>query len=158
MRHRAIAWLIAGLAVVLAAGYAADAYRSTDHSPVYTVGELQAHLADNARGWVGRSVRVRAIAMYCWSPDVEMLGECYEIRPRLQDQGGYGAAITLEWRTLNPPWQFLTHLPLIGRLVPPAQVIHWDTVATYRVQLRKLPAGPQAMPPSYVALLPDAVP
>jgi hypothetical protein len=52
----------------------------------------------------------------------------------------------------------LRGLPVLGKLMPPPQLLRWEEVATYRVQLRAVPAAACPARPCYVRLVLDATP
>ncbi len=102
---------------------------------VYTVADLARQVARDRVAWVGPTLRVRGmiVALPRWvarSPDVGGT-EVILTRPRLVDQGG---VVDFPLVT-GPPDPLLVdarRLPLIGRLLPPAQSLQRGPSITTR--------------------------
>jgi hypothetical protein len=126
---------------------------------VYSVATLQAGLAHQPRVWLGRTVRVRGVAvppgcvvresMLCLK---EPSGIAYIVDPITC------TFLPLSLGAANALLSLLRHLPLAGRLAPAAQTPHWGELTTYRVQLLVVPPASCALAPCYQAALLDAAP
>jgi hypothetical protein len=134
------------------------AIRSAE-GPVYSVATLQAGLAHQPGVWLGRTVRVRGVAvppgcvvresMLCLK---ESSGVAYIVDPITC------AFLPLSRGAANALLSLLRHLPLAGTLAPAAQTPHWGELTTYRAQLRVVPPARCALAPCYQAALLDAAP
>lgn len=149
----AVSWLV--LLIVLAGlllatcSAAVTTSRRPVRAPVYTVGELRAYLAQDAGAWVGRTILVRGM----------VAGEpAYHPSPSLVDANAAAAVdpLPLTWTGPDPLRANLRRLPILGGIVPRAQILHWGEVAVYRVELRATPAGSCPSAPCYQAVLLDA--
>jgi hypothetical protein len=123
---------------------------------VYSIAQVQQGVAARPRAWLGRAVSVRAIAYGCWAVGGRDTANC-RWRPGLVDRIGQTDALALTWAAQSPLLHVLRHLPVIGGLVPAAQVTHWDIPAIYRIRLQ---AGPCSVPgdhPCAEAVLLDAL-
>jgi hypothetical protein len=151
-RTAAACWLIALSGLLLATCTAmVTASRQLEGTQVYTVAQVQMHLARDDQPWVGRTILVRGM----------VAGEpAYHPVPSLVDADAAATAdpLPLAWTGPDPMRAYLRRLPVLGRLVPRVQAVHWGEVALYRVQLRAAPANSCASPPCYEALLLDAAP
>jgi hypothetical protein len=125
---------------------------------LYTVAQLRERLAANPRAWVGRVVRVRAIAYGCWALGGPGNAKCRIWRPSLIDRIGQADPLALSWAPPNPLLATLRQLPLVGDLLPPPQGTDWDVPAVYRVRIRVVAAGQCGAAACYQALLVDAAP
>jgi hypothetical protein len=67
---------------------------------------------------------------------------------------GWAEGLPLALGPANPIRAFLRRLPVVGRVAPRAQTLHWDTLAIYRVQFRALHGN--ACAACYEAVLLDA--
>jgi hypothetical protein len=134
-----------------------------DGGHVYTVTALQAHLAQEPAVWVHRTVRVRALAEAdgCARWDRAERPSCLEWQVLLFDPGADARAHPLAL-VPGPVLALLTvlrRLPFLRRLVLAPQRVHWEAVATYRIQLRAVSAPPNDPAPCRCeALLLDAAP
>jgi hypothetical protein len=147
--------VLALAAVVLWAGQAMlKTIDSAASSQFYTVSEVQANLERHPAAWVGRTAWVRGIVVPagCGASDAT---PCHDKPVYLLDRSG-AVLLPLTERRLNPLVVLLRRLPLVGRFVPGAPVVHWGTLATYRVQLVAAPATTCSAAPCYQALL-DAI-
>ena len=139
-------------------------------SPVYTVTELRTSLAHDPRAWVGHVVLVRGTVTGCGfglpCPLVMAVrcaprGSCRPIRlsgMMLVDQptASWLRGLPVQLGTQNPQLAFLRRLPLVGRVVPPPQVVHWGIPAVYRVQVQATQQSVCGRSPCYEAVLEDA--
>jgi hypothetical protein len=109
--------------------------------PVYSVGALRARVQDDPDRWVGRTVRVYAVAERCAAPITDSVTSCRDPRPALFDAASQpwptllllpdGAAPTLrEW---------LRRLPLVNSLVPALPTPRWGVATAYTLQVRLEP-------------------
>jgi hypothetical protein len=160
VRQRVLLIAALGLVVVAVLAVVARA-RPFDRSLVYSVVDLRRHLAEDPRPWLGRRLLVRgeAIAVAC-PVDPGTPGLCAPPWGYLTDPGPSLAVdpLPLEWAGADPLLTAVRHLPLLGDFIPPPQVVHWEQVAVYRVQLRAAAIGVCGIPPCYEALLLDAAP
>jgi hypothetical protein len=134
------------------------AIRSAE-GPVYSVATVQAGLAHQPSGWLGRTVRVRGVAvppgcvlresMLCLK---ESHGFAYIVDPITF------AFLPLSLGAANGLLALLPPLPLAGTLAPAAQTPHWGELTTYRAQLLVMPPASCALAPCYQAALLDAAP
>jgi hypothetical protein len=119
------------LGLVLATGIMVAAISNVgSQRTIYTVGEVQADLARSPATWVGRTILVQGTVVAGDPVDYPSLN--------LVDVDALATVDPLPLVRLGPDplWAFLRHLPWLGSLATPAQIIHWDEVAVYRVQLR----------------------
>jgi hypothetical protein len=155
-------WRITALGLVLVAVLAVVAFDwSFNVSPVYSVAALRARLAGDPRPWLGRRLLVRgeAIVVACpTDPGTPVL--CPPPWGYLTDPGPSLAVepLPLEWAGTDPLLTAVRRLPLVADFIPPPQVVHWEQVAVYRVQLRAAAIGLCGMPPCYEVVLLDAAP
>jgi hypothetical protein len=106
--------------------------------PPYSVGALRTAVARQPRAWANRTVLVYGTLAGCPYPRP---GFCTSWQPRLDDPWADPAAaqtpaIALVWQRPDPVHALLRRLPLLGRLMPPLQVLRWGVPATFRVQIR----------------------
>jgi hypothetical protein len=141
-------------------------------SPVYTVTELRGSLRQDPGAWVGHVVLVRGTVTGCGfglpCPAVMVVrcttrGPCRPLGPpgmMLVDQptASWLRGLPVQLGAENPQLAFLRHLPLVGRVVPPPQVVHWGIPAVYRVQLQPWQWSVCGSSPCYEAVLEDAAP
>jgi hypothetical protein len=126
---------------------------------VYTVWALRAALQQAPQDWVGRTLLVRGVVKSC--PYVGY-GPCARWQPALSDRWAAArsaavAPLPLVWGSAPPLLSFLRRVPFLGSVTPPPQELHWDTLTSYRIQLRAGSCG-WAHLPCYEALLVDAGP
>jgi hypothetical protein len=132
--------------------------------PLYTVAEVQAHLAHGPRYWVGRTLFVRGEIVPCLAMPSAANHLCAALAPR-----GWQPPSPSPWRAANDPLPvvragldpFLApvrRLPPLGDLLPAPQVLQWGAVATYRVHVRTIPNSLCGASVCYEALLLDAAP
>jgi len=160
MKHPSF-WLVAPLGVLLAAVLAVAAFAGVGRSPIYSVAAVQAGLARDPQAWLGRTVLVRGVVEPCLgSGSLARFLHCHrQPQDRLDpDPATEGGSLPLVSGSQNVWLAFLRHLPLMDRVLPPQQTPQWRTLATYRVQLRAMPAGDCTGQPYYEALLLDAAP
>jgi hypothetical protein len=161
MKH-ALFLLLGTLGITLGANLLVRIATSTP-GPVYTVAALQRHLAQEPSAWVGRAVRVRATvyADGCATWDDGTLPACREWLALLFDPEEHASVppLTLARGPMPPLLAALRRVPVLQRLAPAPQVVHWETVATYRIQLRAASCHRGGAPRcTYEALLLDAAP
>jgi hypothetical protein len=143
-----------GLAGLLLAGWltALATHVHLEHSPVYTVAQVQTLLAREPKQWLGRTLLLHGM----------VAGEpAYHPMPSLVDADAAVAIAPLPVARSTRPdplRAFLRRVPLLGELVPAPQALRWGADATYRVQLRGAPGTWCTMPPCYQAVLLDAAP
>jgi hypothetical protein len=144
--------LVGGLALVASTvSHGASAF-----GPVYTVSGLAAGLADNPRAWMGRTVLVRGVAGW---PSCPPNASCAFAWPSLIDAGAsMGRMLPLSMGPADPLLALLRRLPLVGRLVPGWQVLHWGRPAIYRVQVQDVAGTSRNGAPHYRVLLLDPAP
>jgi hypothetical protein len=132
--------------------------RVQQQDPVYALSALQTGVSERPVTWVGRTLRVQAIATtgYCFRPVSIQSPACDTWRPALSDPIASVAPLPLAWSDASLLLVFLRRLPLLGPALPPSPAVHWGSVATYRVRLAPAPATACASPPCYQALLLDA--
>jgi hypothetical protein len=126
---------------------------------VYTVAAVRAGLVHHPGVWLGRTVRVRGVAvasgclvresMLCMKESDDL---AYIVDPTTR------ASLPLTRGSANSLLALLRRLPLAGTLAPAAQTPHWGELATYRAQLLVVPPARCALAPCYQALLLDAAP
>jgi hypothetical protein len=138
-------WLVALPGLLLATIVAVAALAGVGRSPVYSAAAVQTGLARDPQAWVGRTVRVRSVAVAagCFVATESDLALCAPLRPWLHDAdpGAAPTRMPLTWAGADPLPTFLCRVPLLSRLVPAPQAIQWDVVATYRVRLQALPSA-----------------
>jgi hypothetical protein len=149
------------LGLLLAAGLAVPAISwLPDHAPVYTVAQLQAHLARDPTALVGRTLRVRGIAnpAGCSTTDAQQGAPCPDRwRQGIVDPDGV-TLLPLTAGPSNPLLAFVRRVPVLGGLAPAPQAVHWGVLATYRVRLGAMPHSLCGTTPCYEARLLDATP
>ena len=139
-------------------------------SPVYTVTELRTSLAHDPRAWAGHVVLVRGTVTGCGfglpcplvmavrcstrgpCPPIGLPGMMLVDQPTASRLRGF----PVQLGAANPQLAFLRRLPLVGRVVPPPQVVHWGIPAVYRVQLQPTQGSVCGSSPCYEAVLEDA--
>jgi hypothetical protein len=122
--------------------------------PVATVAEVEHGLAEDPAGWSGRIVRVRGrvVRDVIWQAPDSLVPQLALVDPG-RTQGTQ--ALPLTWGGPDPVLAGLRGLPLLGRLVPPAQRLREGTTALYRVRVQLY--APASRAPAGAALL-DADP
>jgi hypothetical protein len=158
-------FLTAG-ALVLAGCAALAMMRPTSQDPVYSVSTLRADLRRDPEAWVGRTVRVRAIAQVCevcGGQQVRLPGTGTDAAGSLPlmllmpaEATGGAEPLPLVIAPGSPRLEFLRHVPLLDHLVPAPQTIQWAVVAVYRVQLRVAICAAGVPPPCYATVVLDA--
>lgn len=161
-------FLLLGILVLAFAGLLARvATGAAGAGPVYSVAALQTHLAQEPTAWVRRTVWVRAIAYAdgcaTWGTgDLPTdLPTCLEWQALLFDRGAAASAHPLALARGSAPslLAFLRRVPVLRWWAPTPQVVQWNDVATYRIQVRAVSCRPHhALPCTYEALLLDAAP
>jgi hypothetical protein len=152
------------LGLVLLTGLAVAVLGSQGHrSRVYTVAELRAGLHQDPGTWVGRTLRVRGVVMWCGAT-LTGLPTAPCIRGLAVLRGvtgaGEGSSLLLGRGQPDPAYAPLRGIPLLGYLLPAPAAFHWGVPATYTVEIVALPAArpdTKAMY-DYEALLQDAAP
>lgn len=125
--------------------------------PIYSVEYMRDELVAQPRAWLGRTVRLYAVAthlrvQYCPFPVDVCVGEM----PVFAAPGTAPTpSLPLVWGLSDPTRARLRQVRLLASIVPP-QAPHWGRPATYRVVLRRLP-GPRCRR-CYAAVLLDASP
>jgi hypothetical protein len=130
-------------------------------SAVYTVAQVRDHLARDRAAWVGRTVRIRALAEPCparGNPYGPM--GCPRPQPDLADPEGADLAdpLPLVVGSGSPLLAALRRLPLVGGWVPPLPAPPWEVLHTYQVRLQAAPGGSCGVALCFEAVLLDAAP
>jgi hypothetical protein len=122
-------------------------------SHVYTVAELRRQVLRTPQDWMGRTVQVQGRVVsyrartdpFTWRTHVILI-----------DAGvpTWGEGLPLVAGPVDPMLAVLRRTPLVGRLVPRPQPLHWDTLAIYRVQVHTRPGS--SCTTCYEAVLLDA--
>jgi hypothetical protein len=156
MRHGVAVSLVGLLLAGVLAVMALRSHRGQE--PVHSVAEVQAHLADDPRAWVGRTVRVHGWAVACLAvsgaPPLLFDNPCPAY---LVDSASARAseALPLAWTSQDPVPAFARRFPLLSELLPPPTAPVWGARATNRVRLLPATCG---VAPCYMAQLLDAAP
>jgi hypothetical protein len=146
---------VAPLGLLLAAALVLAALGGRqERGTVFSVEELRMGLQRAPGQWVRHTVRVRGVAWPCqgWAT-----GPCLAGSPVLTDPET-DAGLALARQPADPLWAVVRAVPLVGGLAPPRQVLRWGVLASYRVQIRGVPAASCVYWPCYEALLLDAAP
>ena len=143
---------IGALAVLVGAGaylslvYNDSGHGSADQGTVYSVAAVNAYLANDPGSWLGRTIQVRGEIVPCIAVPSAGGGPCAELTPDSGRLEGYlksgmptAVALPVMHAGLDPVRSVVRWVPLLGRLVPAPQELHWGVVATYRVQLASVP-------------------
>ena len=129
--------------------------------PIYTVAALHLQLARRGTWWLGRTVRVRAVAADC-IPRVDAPPDepCVRLPPSLIDTGVREPTLwfPIDLGNPSPLLAVLRALPAVGYLAPSPQRLRWRTVQTYRVQLTSMRCNLGQTPPCVAAVVLDAAP
>jgi hypothetical protein len=159
MKH-SLRSLIVLLALMLGMGSAAEiGIDRRTPGRVHTVAEVRASLERQPAAWLGRTVQVRGMVLSsgCLAWDAGGSAPCRDRSAYLLDRDGASVLQVAGWES-DPLLAALRRLPLVGRLVPGPQVVHWGALATYRARLVAAAAAMCDVAPCYVALLLDATP
>ena len=126
----ALGWAVARPAVQ--GPHALSAMRFWELGPVYTVADVERHMAHG--DWLGRTVLVqgRAARYRTWSPPDSIVTRIALVAPGRSDST---MPLSLQWGSPDPLLASSRRLPVVGRLVPPPQRPHWGTLAVYRIHL-----------------------
>jgi hypothetical protein len=145
------------LAALLGVGLCLAA-RAGASGPVYGVATLRAQLAREGSAWLGRTVRVRAALDPCGGTSLPGGRPCPTFAPALVDSAGGSTAgpLPLQLGPAPQPLALFRRIPLLDRLLPGPQALHWGEVAVYQVRL--VGCGMPDQPACYVAVLLDAAP
>jgi hypothetical protein len=123
--------------IVLAADGAVQAMRgSPAQGPVYRVAVVQVGLARHPDAWMGRPLWVRGVAHACGFP-AEFDG-CPPAALVDAAAQASGRPLWLAPGDASPLRTLLRHIPVLARVAPAPQVLHWGEVATYRVRLQAI--------------------
>lgn len=146
-------------AIVLVAGLCLQARGTASGAgPVYSLAQIQARLAEQPWRWLGRTLRLRALAQPCptWGSPHDPL-HCATWQPVLVDPDGAALDPPLPLATGpgDPLLDRLRELPLVGQLLP-AQRLVWEQPEAYRVRLVMRASRTCSAAPCYEALLLDA--
>jgi hypothetical protein len=162
---RSLLLLAVPSSLVLAGGIGGMGVSSRlDHGPVYSVAAVRAHLAHDAKDWVGRQISVRGRLIPCMAIPTEGDGPCAALAPdpgQPSDAAPASPAIDplpLTRGDTNPLLAHIWRVPILGNLMPALQEQHWGAAATYRVSLRAVPNSLCGTGPCYEAVLLDAAP
>jgi hypothetical protein len=149
--------MIGLLGVLVASGLVVAALSTQErYGAVYSVAGLHERLAAHPAAWVGRPLRVRALAGACTTQSGT--GPCLYWQPELTDPDAPPGAWALPLaRGSSPPLlALLRRLPLLGDLAPPPQRPHWGQTRVYSLLLQAGPCFTGDPPPCYEAVLIDA--
>jgi hypothetical protein len=125
----------------------------------YTVSELQAGLAADPAGWVGRTVLVRGITFACTPWPHLPHTPCVGWRPGIGDAGDADPSARLPIARGAPTWTvYLEGLPLVGPLLTRPWDPAWGTVRTHLARITAQAGGPCGESACDVAVLLDAAP
>ena len=123
---------------------------------VYPLSMVWDHLQRDPGHWLGRTIRVRAVAEPCpWWDRFERAQHCAGLQVVLIDADGAAPAapLPLEPPATHPLVTTLRRLPLLGRLLPRPDVITLYATARFRVRLEPLPPGACGRSPCFAARL-----
>lgn len=133
---------------------------SLSTSPVYSMAQIQAYLARQPGQWLGRTVRLWALAQPCptWGSPHSPL-HCAGWQPQLvdPDDAALNPPLPLVARSGGSLFGLLRRLPLVGRLLPVQRLV-WERPEAYRVRLRAQTSRSCLASSCYEALLLDAAP
>lgn len=109
--------------------------------PVYSLNTLWAHLQRDPARWLGRTVRVHAVAEPCALPLADSTPPCADPRPALFDAGPHphGALLLLPGGATPATLGWLRGLPIMGTLIPPPPEPRWGVSRDYMLQIRLTP-------------------
>jgi hypothetical protein len=129
--------LLLGLLALIGLGVTTVRTRRTPE-PVYSVVAVQSGLTHNPAAWANRILLVRGEAVAIGCTTAAEVGLCGPPRFGLRDPAPAATReqLDLTWAGGTPLLTFLRRVPLVGTIVPAPQVIRWDALAVYRVQLR----------------------
>jgi hypothetical protein len=160
------AWRLWGLlALLIALGWSTlqartivfDALGPLAGTPVHDVADMQRRIAQDPAEWIGRTllVRGRIVSDRTWGPPDSIVThmDLFDVHP-VPDAPG----LPLAWGSDDNLVVSLRGIPLLGRLAPPPQAVHWGTPATYRIRLQSLPVAFCTAAPCIEAILLDAAP
>ena len=160
MASTAVSFPVRSLVVALCGGaLLLIAWNTPAPAPVYAVGAVRAGLSRAPGAWVGRTLRVRAVAD---NPCLTWMGganpACISWQPALLDASAPNAAKALPLGAAPqlPLLAALRRLPLTRWLVGTPQQLRWGVPATYRVRLETAPATVCGRARCYQAVLLDA--
>jgi hypothetical protein len=143
--------------IVLVADGTVQAIRgSRAQDPVYRVAVVQAGLARHPDAWVGRPLWVRGVAHGCGFP-AEFDG-CPPAALVDAVAPARGQPLWLAPGDANPLRTLLRHIPVLARVAPAPQVLHWGELATYWVRLQAIAGSLCGTGSCFEALLLDAAP
>jgi hypothetical protein len=143
--------LIGALAVLLGLGaYLTLVYDNVgnraDQGKVYDVAAVDANLANDPASWVGRTIQVRGEVVPCLAVPSAGGGPCAELTSGSGQKDASSESVSprvaplpVTRAGLDLFHSILRQMPLLSRLTPAPQVLHWGAVATYRVQLASVP-------------------
>lgn len=122
-------------------------------TPVLSLATLQSDLQHNPAAWLGRRVRVHAVAVQCqgWLVDP---ASCFQWQPALVDARDAAAPalpLVADPAPSAPPW--LRSLPIIAGLWPWRRPIQWGTPADYMVRVQVRPCAVGSLITCYTAML-----
>jgi hypothetical protein len=130
---------------------------------VYSVRALHAELERDPGAWIGRTVRVHAVADYCESwvslGDGDARNVCTRWQTVLRDPAinAVRTSLPLRFARESKLLATLRRMPFSAALLPPAQVPWWGVPQTYVVRLARLSADACCRTaPSVAAILLDA--
>jgi hypothetical protein len=146
-------WSVTLLGLLLAAVLAVAAFAGRhEQRHVYSVAQVRAGLVDHPQAWVGQTVQVRGVAWPCLG---RATGPCLVRSPILTDPEA-DAGLAFAPQRANLLLAFIRTVPLVGKLLPPGQRLHWGELASHRVQIRDVPLVSCTYWPCYEVVLVDA--
>jgi hypothetical protein len=127
---------------------------------VYSLAQIDAHLAQQPERWMGRTLRLWALAQPCpnWGSPLNPI-HCSALQTVLvdPDDSALDPPLPLAAGSGDQLLGLLRTMPMLGRWLP-VQRLAWEHPATYHVRLHATQAGSCRPPPCYEAELLDAAP
>jgi hypothetical protein len=132
---------------------------------VYSLATVEGNLAYDPGSWLGRTIQIRGEIVPCMAVPSAGGGPCAELTQGDAWPDGYSHfasgspnPLPVTHAGLDPVRSILRWVPLVGRLAPAPQELHWGVVATYRVQLASVPDSICGMGACAEARLLDSAP
>jgi hypothetical protein len=137
--------------------------RPLDRGPVYSVVQVEAHLASHPQAWTDRALLLRGVAVavggHCHANLAGAAPMCPPTRAALEDFGPTASApLPLALAGPGPLLAVARRVPLLGEFLPAPQVVNWGEAGTYRVELRAISGEPCGAGSCYEAMVLDAAP
>jgi hypothetical protein len=138
--------LVVGAGAYLSLVYDHGGSAGADQGTVYSVAAVDAHPARDPNVWLGRTIQVRGEIVPCIVIPSVGSGPCAVLVSGSGPGEGMSQSLSMSDDTLSAtragldPFRTLVRrVPLLGRLAPAPQELHWGVVATYRVRLAVVP-------------------